>query len=396
MQDLDDGVRVGRAGLSAVAGGNSGVAAKVHPFTDEVPTVRGHQLLDLASALSEGATLMHARLQGLGPDERDAVLDLMAGQLGTIVTFWTDLVRGVVPTTGSGADPALSDGPPEPAGTTPPDTSAHPSASAPRRPGAALGSPMVAATPGPGGGTPAPGPSLADVWQRRRLETGRVTGARAGTEPEPPPNPDPAPGVRRLPRRQTEVVADAETAGRREGDAPGRALWTTPLRSVKVDDTENDYEGDRLTRDELTGVLNRQAGFAALGRELDRCRRAGERFVLGYLDVDGLKEVNSSVGPRAGDELLRKVTAALRATLRSYDVIMRLGGDEFLFSLPGADRATAELRANEFGVILAEEAPGASASVGFGELRGNDTLDEIISRAEIELVKSRRSRSRSR
>jgi diguanylate cyclase (GGDEF)-like protein len=173
-------------------------------------------------------------------------------------------------------------------------------------------------------------------------------------------------------------------------------LWAAPLRSVKVDEPDSDYEGDRLTRDELTGVLNRQAGFAALGRELDRCRRAGERFVLGYLNVDGLKEVNGHEGLRGGDELLRKVTAALRATLRSYDVIMRLGGDEFLFSLPGADMATAELRANEFGVILAEEAPGGSASVGFAELRGNDTLDEIISRAEIELVKSRRSRVRSR
>jgi diguanylate cyclase (GGDEF)-like protein len=109
-----------------------------------------------------------------------------------------------------------------------------------------------------------------------------------------------------------------------------------------------------------------------------------------------MKEVNAHEGRRVGDELLRKVTSALRATLRSYDVIMRLGGDEFLFSLPGADMATAELRANEFGVILAEEAAGGSASVGFAELGGNDTLDEIISRAETELVKNRRSRVRSR
>ena len=95
---------------------------------------------------------------------------------------------------------------------------------------------------------------------------------------------------------------------------------------MTAEEPESDYESDRLTHDELTGVLNRQAGFAALGRELDRCRRAGERFVLGYLNVDGLKAVNS-IRTSGGDELLRKVTAALRATLRSYDVIMRLGGD---------------------------------------------------------------------
>ena len=216
-----------------------------------------------------------------------------------------------------------------------------------------------------------------------------ITGAPAAPEPEPGTRP----GVRRLPRRDV-VTSD-------------RQVWAGPLRAVKADDEvedradpdcdpDGDYESDRLTRDELTGVLNRQAGFAALGRDLDRCRRAGERFVLGYLDVDGLKDVNGREGSHGGDELLRKVTAALRATLRSYDVIMRLGGDEFLFSLPGADMATAELRANEFGVILAEEAAGASASVGFSELRGNDTLDEIISRAEVELLKNRRSRLRLR
>ncbi len=98
----------------------------------------------------------------------------------------------------------------------------------------------------------------------------------------------PGPGIRRIPRRQTEVLSPDS----------GRQLWTAPLRSVTGEEPESDYEGDRLTRDELTGVLNRQAGFAALGRELDRCRRAGERFVLGYLNVDGLKAVNSVEGPR--------------------------------------------------------------------------------------------------
>ena len=170
--------------------------------------------------------------------------------------------------------------------------------------------------------------------------------------------------MRRLPRRPAETHRRDGPSGRQADTVTG-SCGPPPLRSVKVDEPDSDYEGDRLTRDELTGVLNRQAGFAALGRELDRCRRAGERFVLGYLNVDGMKEVNGHEGLRGGDELLRKVTAALRATLRSYDVIMRLGGDEFLFSLPGADMATAELRANEFGVILAEEAPGGSASRRF-------------------------------
>jgi diguanylate cyclase (GGDEF)-like protein len=379
MQDLNEGVTVGRGRLSAFSDEpvfSSGVASssrpataddsgtKVGPFIDQVAVVPGQRLLEMASVLSDGAALMHARLRHLGPEDRDAILDLMAVQLSEIVTLWTDLVRGVVASPAPDTESAAHDRAEFETATD----SASDAESSPDLPSTETHPSAHLFSKAPTFGVP-------------------TIGAAAVQEPGPG---HPTPGVRRLPRR--DVVTSS------------RELGATPLRSVKVDETapdpecdpDGDYENDRLTRDELTGVLNRQAGFAALGRDLDRCRRAGERFVLGYLDVDGLKEVNSAEGPRGGDELLRKVTAALRATLRSYDVIMRLGGDEFLFSLPGADMATAELRANEFGVILAEEAAGGSASVGFSELRGNDTLDEIISRAEIELVKNRRSRVRSR
>jgi diguanylate cyclase (GGDEF)-like protein len=389
MQDLEEGVRVGHGRLSAIPGE---AGPKVKPFVDDVPVVPGQRLLDVASALSDGATLVHARLRHLDPDDRDAVLDLMAAQLSGIVSLWADLVRGVVPSPGPDTRPetsyradretlrereTLADRGSPPDRESLPSTDTHPSAQGQKIPRMASG-----AEAGRGAET---------RWPPR---TGAVVGGETGPEPDPSPQPDP--GIRRLPRRAAGILRRADDEGRRSAVTGGREPWAMPLRSVKEDDAESDFEGDRLTRDELTGVLNRQAGFAALGRDLDRCRRAGARFVLGYLDVDGLKEVNRTEGPRGGDELLRKVTAALRATLRSYDVIMRLGGDEFLFSLPGADMATAELRANEFGVILAEEAPGRSATVGFSQLRGNDTLDEIISRAENELVKNQNSRLRSR
>ena len=327
------------------------------PFIDDFPVVPGHRLLEVASALSDGATLMYARLRHLDPDERDAILDVMAVQLSGIVNLWADLVAASSP----GPTPTIS-----------------------RRRRSRC----------EGRTSPAPSPIRAP----RATPSPTIGGVGEAAVP----GPEPDPGVRLLPRRPPQPpsgpAGPAEPAHRERG--------ATPLRSVKAEgshghgdsDPDGEYEGDRLTRDELTGVLNRSAGFAALGRDLDRCRRAGRRFVIGYLDVDGLKEPNGTAGPRAGDELLRKVTAALRATLRSYDVIMRLGGDEFLFSLPGADMATAEafLRANEFGVILAEESNGGSASIGFAELGGDDTLDEIISRAETELARNRRTGVRRR
>jgi diguanylate cyclase (GGDEF)-like protein len=195
----------------------------------------------------------------------------------------------------------------------------------------------------------------------------------------------------------------AQRQNRAAGDHPARLTTAQSVRepggpgaAPRHEPVEVSRDSDRLTRDELTGVLNRQAGFAALGREIDRCRRSSERFVLGYLNVDRMKVVNDSRGSRAGDEVLRKVTAALRATLRSYDVIARLGGDEFLFSLPGSDMSTAELRFKEFGVILAEEAPGSTASVGFADLHQHDTLDDLIAAAETAMLKGRRARRRGR
>jgi diguanylate cyclase (GGDEF)-like protein len=365
MQDLEGGVRVGRGRFSSVPGGGG---AKVPPFIEESPVVTAHRLLDAAAALSDGASRMEERLRELDPDQREVILELVTGEMTSILGLWADLVRGGGGgSSGAGGAPAPSDaGPTGRAATT-----------------AGASAPADAAGSGARDRAPRGEPE-------RRLRRESPAAAEMRLLPRRPAGATPSSAG---PARAGD--ADVSDAGSRErAPAAGtvrREPWATPLRTVTVDEGETEFEGDRLTRDELTGVLNRQAGFAALGRELDRCRRAGERFVLGYLDVDGLKEVNSAGGLRAGDELLRKVTAALRATLRSYDVIMRLGGDEFLFSLPGADMATAELRASEFGVILNEEAPGGSASVGFGELRGNDTLDEIISRAESELAKNRRS-----
>ncbi len=57
---------------------------------------------------------------------------------------------------------------------------------------------------------------------------------------------------------------------------------------------------------------------------------------------------------------------------------------------------TAELRFKEFAVILAEEAPGSTASVGFADLHEHDTLDDLIAGAESAMLKGRRTRRRGR
>ena len=97
--------------------------------------------------------------------------------------------------------------------------------------------------------------------------------------------------------------------------------------------------------DELTGAKRRGIGIEDLRNEIDRGRREGDgQLVLAYVDVDGLKTVNDTQGHPAGDEVLRAVAAAFSRELRSYDVVVRMGGDEFLTALPNVTLEEAKSR----------------------------------------------------
>jgi diguanylate cyclase (GGDEF)-like protein len=144
--------------------------------------------------------------------------------------------------------------------------------------------------------------------------------------------------------------------------------------------------------DPLTGALRRERGLTDLAREIDRARRADGCLTLAFVDVDGLKAVNDAEGHAAGDRLLCDVARALRTGLRSYDLVVRYGGDEFLCGLPGTDIDSARRRFAEVAQGLTDISPGASVSTGLAELEDADTLDELIARADDALYAERFSR----
>ncbi|EJO95677.1 response regulator receiver modulated diguanylate cyclase/phosphodiesterase [Ectopseudomonas mendocina DLHK] len=81
--------------------------------------------------------------------------------------------------------------------------------------------------------------------------------------------------------------------------------------------------------DSLTGLLNRRGFHLALESALARIERSGQRIAVLYLDLDGFKRINDSLGHDVGDQLLRRVGEQLKACLRPYDSLARIGGDEF-------------------------------------------------------------------
>ncbi|TVQ38686.1 MAG: sensor domain-containing diguanylate cyclase [Geminicoccaceae bacterium] len=142
--------------------------------------------------------------------------------------------------------------------------------------------------------------------------------------------------------------------------------------------------------DPLTELPNRRFVMELVQGELERVQRFGGVAALVLLDLDRFKAVNDTYGHGVGDEALRAVARVCTAALRRSDVVGRLGGEEFLVCLPGADASAAvriaeKLRAAVAGCALAtDHGPlRLTASFGVAELLPSDRkVDDAMARAD--------------
>lgn len=147
--------------------------------------------------------------------------------------------------------------------------------------------------------------------------------------------------------------------------------------------------------DQLTGLLNRQAFFSAADAILSR---PGESHALLLLDLDRFKEINDSLGHRAGDILLARVAPRLADHTRPGDLLARLGGDEFAFFIRGADAAGACATADYLRTVLRQplELAGMTvqvdASVGITAYpeHGGD-IETLLRHADIAMYQAKAS-----
>ena len=141
--------------------------------------------------------------------------------------------------------------------------------------------------------------------------------------------------------------------------------------------------------DPLTGLSNYRVFWRQLQAESSRVRRHGGRFSLVLIDLDGFKAVNDERGHTAGDRVLQRTADALRATVRTEDVLCRQGGDEFavIAVQAGPDEAAelAERLAHAVRVAPSDPVrePQIGASAGHATF-GDDanTAEELVARAD--------------
>ncbi len=150
------------------------------------------------------------------------------------------------------------------------------------------------------------------------------------------------------------------------------------------------------TVDQLTGTLNRIA-LGARATELEaQSSLEGHRVAVVLGDVDAFKAINDRLGHAVGDRVLERIAARLRASLRTFESVYRLGGEEFLVLLPGVDDAeAAEVAERLRQAVGAEPIDGQAVTMSFGVAASPAgepfRYDEVFERADAALLAAKRA-----
>lgn len=189
---------------------------------------------------------------------------------------------------------------------------------------------------------------------------------------------------------RAQAAADRVRAAEdREVAAQDRDHASFDREQAKAELERGRTELEEAQLDDLTGFYRLSLGTAALQHEVDRSRRSGGDLVLAYFDVDGLKQVNDEEGHAAGDVLLQCLAEAIRSQLRSYDPVVRIGGDEFVCVLSNTDLNEAGRVCGDVQDAFSKKAEGANVSVGLAALRDDDDLGALLERSDYALREAR-------
>jgi diguanylate cyclase (GGDEF)-like protein len=154
---------------------------------------------------------------------------------------------------------------------------------------------------------------------------------------------------------------------------------------------------DECVIDQLTGLLNRKA-LATRSEELSQQSEvSGQPIGIIVGDLDRFKTINDSVGHAAGDAVLIDVAYRMRLHLRAFDLAYRIGGEEFVVMLPGADLRETAAIAEDLRAAIVTEAMGSgqrvtmSCGVSASARGGPFRYSEVFGAADAALYEAKRA-----
>lgn len=148
-------------------------------------------------------------------------------------------------------------------------------------------------------------------------------------------------------------------------------------------------------RDELTGLMNRRAFVEEARRAISMAQRSHYPVSIVYFDLDGFKAVNDMRGHLAGDDVLKRVSAAVHKSLRETDIACRYGGDEFTLLLPTTPAEQATLVCKRLQAIYGPSGNGdVDFSFGIAQMGPSTyaTVDEAVRLADDMMYKAKAER----
>lgn len=160
-----------------------------------------------------------------------------------------------------------------------------------------------------------------------------------------------------------------------------------------------------VTRDELTGLINRRHMQELIEQEHQRCIRSGQTFCLAKLDIDRMGAINDRHGYALGDAVLRAVAQEALRHVRASDVLARWGGEEFMLMLPDTRAALVrgglerlQQRVAALRILHGNETLSVTLSAGLAERHAGETIEQTIERAgaalaEVKGIRSGRART---
>ena len=150
---------------------------------------------------------------------------------------------------------------------------------------------------------------------------------------------------------------------------------------------------DLVTKDPLSGLLNRRESIRRLDEEISRSRRNNTPLSVAMLDLDHFKKINDTLGHAIGDWVIKFFSRSMQLIFRECDIIGRHGGEEFVVIFPDTESESAQLackRLKKYIIASEKDLPTPfSFSGGIALLNINDTSASILDRADIALYKAK-------
>lgn len=145
---------------------------------------------------------------------------------------------------------------------------------------------------------------------------------------------------------------------------------------------------ERASNDALTGLSNRRVFEERIDSMIDSAKRYKHPLSMISMDLDRFKEINDNLGHQAGDEVLKSVAQVLKNAVRSTDLLIRMGGDEFLLILDKTDLKSARVLAERLCLavddlnIWANDEIKLGISIGLSQLKQEEALKTWLERTD--------------